>query len=198
VVAVESIDEARERLRPYVDRARRTTGWSFDVEARLLGPDRPWDYMRRAKELMAAARTVLDMGTGGGERFGELLDGYEGRAIATERWHVNAPIAAARLKPLGAEVVRCRSKQLPIAGESIDLVLNRHEGLEPAEWPACCGPAAVSTRSKSETTGRSCGSSFHGTRASAITFTSTRPGLRKAGYKFSTPASTRFRRPTRA
>jgi hypothetical protein len=82
---------------------------------------------------MATAQSVLDMGTGGGERFSELLQGYGGRAMATELWHVNAPIGAARLKPLGGELVRCHSKELPIAGESIDLVLNRHEELDPAE-----------------------------------------------------------------
>ncbi len=89
--------------------------------------------MARARELMSTASTVLDMGTGGGERFGQLLDGYQGRAIATEEWHVNAPIAAAHLRPLGADTVYCRSTQMPIAGESLDLILNRHEELHPVD-----------------------------------------------------------------
>jgi hypothetical protein len=78
-VSVESIDQARERLRPYVKRAREFTGWMPDVRTRRLGPRQPWDYRTRAKQLMASSPSVLDMGTGGGERFGRLLDGYTGR-----------------------------------------------------------------------------------------------------------------------
>jgi hypothetical protein len=125
------IEAARERLRPYVERAREFTGWMPDVRTRRLGPRQPWDYRTRAKQLMASSPSVLDMGTGGGERFGRLLDGYTGRAVATEEWSVNVPIAARHLKPLGADTVYCRSTQLPFAGQSFDLVLNRHEDL----WP---------------------------------------------------------------
>jgi SAM-dependent methyltransferase len=132
-VSVESVDEARERLRPHVERAEAFTGWMPDVHTRPLGPRQSWDYMARARHLMASASSMLDMGTGGGERFGELLDGYGGRAVATEEWMVNVPIAAAHLKPLGADTVHCRSTQLPVAGDSFDLVLNRHEDLWPVD-----------------------------------------------------------------
>jgi SAM-dependent methyltransferase len=89
--------------------------------------------MSRARDIMATATSVLDMGTGGGERFGELLAGFDGNAIATEEWHINAPIAAAYLRPLGSGVVRCHSLELPFAGAAFDLVLNRHEKLDPVE-----------------------------------------------------------------
>jgi SAM-dependent methyltransferase len=128
-----ALDEARERLRPYVERARSFTGWSRLPRFRRLGPANPWDYMARARDLLKGCERALDMGTGGGERYGELIFGYEGRAIATEEWHVNAPIAAEHLRPLGAEVVHCASLLLPFADASFDLVLNRHEDLEPAE-----------------------------------------------------------------
>jgi phosphoribosylformylglycinamidine synthase subunit PurS len=130
---VESVDQARERLRSYVERAKVFTGWMPDVRTRPLGPRQPWDYMARARQLMASAASVLDMGTGGGERFGALLDVYMGRALATEEWSLNVPIAAAHLKPLGADTVHCRSTQLPVIGDSFDLVLNRHEDLWPVD-----------------------------------------------------------------
>lgn len=132
-MSVGSWDQARERLRPYVEAARGFSGWMVNVRAKVLGGDSPWDYMDRARGLVSSASAVLDLGTGGGERFGELLREYEGRAVATEEWAVNAPIAASHLCPLGAEVVRCSSLALPFADSSFDLVLARHEALDPAE-----------------------------------------------------------------
>lgn len=78
---------------------------------------------------MSSAATVLDMGTGDGERFAKLTDGFHGRACATEEWDASAPIAAERLRPLSVHVVRCRSHHLPFRDETFDLVLNRHEQL---------------------------------------------------------------------
>ena len=143
--------EARERLRPFVARADAFSGWLPDTRKRVLGPGEPWDYLGRAAALMISARSVLDMGTGGGERFaglcasvGELdephLSGKRdepsrstGFAVATEEWHVNAPLAWRRLAPLGVEVVRARSVQLPFRDGCFELVLNRHEELDPDE-----------------------------------------------------------------
>jgi Methyltransferase domain len=142
-VPVESLDQARERLRPYVERAKAFTGWMPDVHTRPLGPRQPWDYMGRARQLMASASSVLDMGTGGGERFSELLDGYGGRAVATEEWIVNVPIAAAQLEPFGTDTVHCRSTQLPFAAKSFDLVLNRHEDLWPLDVARVLKPSGT-------------------------------------------------------
>lgn len=126
--------EGRERLRPYVEKARGSTGWNLDeVAPNLLGPGLPWDYRRRAAELIGHAMFALDMGTGAGERFAEVCEGYRGRAVATEAWHVNAPIAKKRLFPLGVEVVHAHSLHLPLRNEWFDLVLNRHEELDPGE-----------------------------------------------------------------
>jgi SAM-dependent methyltransferase len=132
-VTAETLEQARERLRPYVERAQTFTGWMPDVPFRPLGTTQPWDYAGRARHLMNGAGRVLDMGTGGGERFGDVLTGFRGTAIATEEWHVNAPIAAARLRPLGADVVRCQSIRLPFDDATFDLVLNRHEDLDPQD-----------------------------------------------------------------
>lgn len=125
-----SLYRARERLRPYVERARSSTGWSFPVHARKL-QERNWNYDARARALVGSAASVLDIGTGGGERFSSYCERYAGSAVATEGWHVNAPIAHATLRPIGIDVVFCDDEHLPLAGETFDLVLNRHSALDP-------------------------------------------------------------------
>src|SRR5437764_14111697 len=73
------------------------------------------------------------MGTGGGEVFERILDRFRGRAVATEAWAPNVPVAAERLGRLGVAVVHANNLELPFASTSFDLVLNRHEELTPAE-----------------------------------------------------------------
>ncbi|MFN0146749.1 MAG: class I SAM-dependent methyltransferase [Dehalococcoidia bacterium] len=117
------------------ERARGFSGWSFD-EVRVAYPDgrEPWDYIAEARALAASASSIVDLGTGGGERFAEILEGgVPGRLFATEQWHVNAPVARDRLRPLGVDAVRADATRLPFAAGAFDLVLNRHEGVDPAE-----------------------------------------------------------------
>ena len=131
-MAAETLDQARERLRPYVEQGRSFTGWSFPVHSIKL-EQRAWDYDERATELVAAAESVLDIGTGGGERFSRYCASLRGHAIATEGWPPNAPVAAQTLRPLGIEVVHCDDESLPLADASFDLVLDRHSGFTPAD-----------------------------------------------------------------
>lgn len=126
--------QALDHIRPFVDAARGFTGWTFDaVTVRHLDAGPPWDYETLAREAARGARSIADLGTGGGERFAAIIDGVRARAVATEEWHINAPVAHARLRPLGADVVRADSLRLPFAAEAFELVLDRHEALEPAE-----------------------------------------------------------------
>ncbi len=122
-----------EALRPYEAAARRMQGWSFEFEPAPLGPPPPWDYAARAQQLLASAASVLDLGTGGGEFFAARLASFTGLAVASEAWPPNAIVAARRLHPLGAAVIHADSLRPPLAAASFDLVLNRHEELEPAE-----------------------------------------------------------------
>src|SRR5207245_3404549 len=86
--------KATDRLRPFIEKARGFRGWSLEeVAPTRIGPRYPWDYRHRAADLFGRASSVLDMGTGGGELFADLCRGRRGRAVATEPWHVNAPIA---------------------------------------------------------------------------------------------------------
>jgi SAM-dependent methyltransferase len=139
----ETLNAVRERLRPYVERSRGFSGWTPGVQQRRLGAPRPWNYMERAKVLVSASRSVLDLGTGGGERFADICAGYDGRAIATEEWVVNAPVAAERLGRLGVPVVRCAEAALPFRDERFDVVLNRHDELSPSEIARILKPGGI-------------------------------------------------------
>jgi len=128
------LESARDRIRPFVERARRFSGWQLDeFTPRPLEPSPPWSYEAQAEELLQGARSVLDMGTGGGELFETLSSALVGRAVATESWSVNAPLAAVRLRPHGIVVVQSGSLRLPFRDAVFDVVLNRHEELEASE-----------------------------------------------------------------
>jgi SAM-dependent methyltransferase len=125
--------EAADRLRPFVEKARGFSGWSFEeIPMKTIGPAIPWDYEGRARVLLRSASSVLDMGTGGGELFASLLDARR-RSVATESWSRNARVAAERLGPIGCGLVKSDSLRLPFRDRSFSLVLNRHEELDPTE-----------------------------------------------------------------
>jgi SAM-dependent methyltransferase len=128
-----------------VEAARTFTGWGFSQfgTARFLGSPNPWDYNAMARDRMSAAETVLDIGTGGGERFSRLCADFTGKAVATESWHINAPIAAKRLQPLGASLIYCDDDNLPFRDASFDLLLNRHAGMNPKDAARLLKPGGM-------------------------------------------------------
>ncbi|MGI8926944.1 MAG: methyltransferase domain-containing protein [Tepidiformaceae bacterium] len=140
----------------WAERARAFTGWDLPVQARVLDAGQPWDYAEEVRRLGAFASAAVDFGTGGGERLAEMRDGLPARLIATEEWHVNAPIARNWLRPLGVPVIRADSLRPPFADASFDLVLSRHEAISTREVARIVRPAAPSSRSRlASTTGRS-------------------------------------------
>jgi SAM-dependent methyltransferase len=80
------------------------------------------------------------MGTGGGEFLAEVSASLPPQVVATEEWKVNVPVAKERLTKLGYEVIECRSVELPFKDASFDLVLNRHEDLDPGEVARVLAP----------------------------------------------------------
>lgn len=134
------------RLRPYVERARNFSGWDLSfIETKNAGAPLPWDYQPLARRYAASARRILDLGTGGGEVLSRIAAGQHTSFVATEEWHVNAPVAFGRLRPLGIPVVRARSDAhiLPFRDGAFDLVLSRHEAIEPAEVDRILAPGGV-------------------------------------------------------
>lgn len=132
-----------QRLQPSVDRARNFSGWDLSfVDATNVGAPLPWDYEALAQEYISPARRVLDLGTGGGEVLSRVAAGQQATFVATEEWHVNAPVARDRLRPLGIPVVRARSDAhfLPFRDATFDLILSRHEAIEPAEVDRVLAP----------------------------------------------------------
>lgn len=122
------------RLNPWFERARGFSGWDLGhVKPRLIDPGPPWNYETLVCEYAVDKKDALDMGTGGGELLSRIRQALPARTTATEEWSVNAPVAKRRLGPLGVELVRCRSRLLPFVNSAFDLVINRHEELEPSE-----------------------------------------------------------------
>lgn len=136
-----STDAEFERL---VDEALKApfSGWDFSwLESRQMRTPDPrgeLDYEGRARERIAKAHAILDLGTGGGEVLSRLAS-FPTIAVATEAYPPNVAEAARRLTPLGVHVVwtdpACSDsrgpqphgqwphRRLPFADATFDLVL---------------------------------------------------------------------------
>jgi hypothetical protein len=125
------IDQWRdEKQRPF-------SGWDFSyLEGRMIEEQPPWSYSARAAELMRGASAVVDMGTGGGERFLKLRESWPKKVVVTEEYPPNFRLATARLAPLGVDVIDVHlttHDPMPFADGEFDLVLNRHSAFNPRE-----------------------------------------------------------------
>jgi SAM-dependent methyltransferase len=156
VTAADRRERTIEELRPYIERSKSFSGWSFDdVRADPIEQPPRWNYVALARERAATAKWAVDLGTGGGEVFSEVVEGVPARFVATEEWHVNAPVARDRLAPFGVPVIRAQSEQqrddrvremrgpLPFKDRVFGLVLSRHEGIMPAEIDRILAPGGI-------------------------------------------------------
>jgi SAM-dependent methyltransferase len=110
------------------------SGWDFSfLDGRWDEEDPPWDYRQIVTTYLPEARSLLDMGTGGGE-FLSSLPGLPAHTCATEGYAPNLPLARARLEPLGVRVFDFSDPDnLPFAAGTFDLVINRHESFNAPE-----------------------------------------------------------------
>ena len=123
------------------------TGWDFSyLDGRMIEEQPPWSYPGRARALMQQSTSVLDMGTGGGERLLELRDDWPEKVVVTEEYPPNVKLANERLGPLGVQVVVValrREGPMPFESGEFDLVLNRHSGLNCAEVARVLAPGGT-------------------------------------------------------
>ena len=133
-------------------------GWDFSaLEGRMTSEESDWDFEAECRDALGALAdagggTVLDMGTGGGERLAALLDSLDaGRrdrldVVATEGWERNVPAARERLEPLGVRVEEHdpgRGDPLPLPDGGVRLVMNRHEALDARDLARVLAPGGL-------------------------------------------------------
>lgn len=118
-------------------------GWDFhwlDGRSDQAGPS--WSYEDLARSALAAAKSALDVDTGGGELLASLQP-LPAHTVATEAWEPNIAVATGRLAPLGVEVRRSDPSGLPASDGEFDLVLNRHGGFSAPETRRVLRPGGI-------------------------------------------------------
>jgi SAM-dependent methyltransferase len=130
----------REEQQPF-------SGWDFSyADGRMIEEQTPWSYLSRAAEAMHHTSSVVDLDTGGAERFLELRDHWPDRVVATENYPPNVRLAGKRLLPLGVQLVDVPVTDrgpLPFADGAFDLVLNRHSAINASEVARILAPAGT-------------------------------------------------------
>jgi SAM-dependent methyltransferase len=119
------------------EEAQPFAGWDFSyLEGRMLEEQAPWSYSTRAAALLDGATAVVDLDTGGGERFLALRGHWPAKVVATESYPPNLALATERLSPHGAlvvDVALTEDNPMPFGDGEFDLVLNRHAAFNAAE-----------------------------------------------------------------
>ena len=131
------------------------SGWDFSwLASRSTPGSLPWSYSREVARRAEAASSMLDMGTGGGERLSRLSPRPQ-QTVATEAWPPNVAVAGARLRPLGVPVVQdegapdnvgqngTQRGRLPFSDGAFGLVANRHEAFLAAEVSRVLSPGGT-------------------------------------------------------
>ena len=110
------------------------SGWDFSaIEGRWKVGHPSWDYRAIARERIAHASSLLDLGTGGGE-FLATLAPLPPKAFATEGYAPNLEVARRRLAPMEVRVLAVHGDlHIPMPDASVHLVLDRHEEFDPRE-----------------------------------------------------------------
>ncbi|EJR36539.1 MULTISPECIES: class I SAM-dependent methyltransferase [Bacillus cereus group] len=122
------------------------SGWDFSFiseTGRMKSEPLSWSYGSIAFLLMQRAKSMLDMGTGGGE-FLSMLQPFPSTIYATEGYAPNVPIARKKLEPLGVTVVEViNDTVLPFQGGQFDFIINQHESYAASEVKRILSPHGV-------------------------------------------------------
>lgn len=119
-------------------------GWDFShIQSRWQHEPLGWDYKSIIMEHLCPTDQLLDMGTGGGEFLLSLNHPYENTSV-TEAWAPNIQLCRERLAPLGIQVYPVQEDApLPIADNSFDIVINRHESYDLPEVKRVLKPGGL-------------------------------------------------------
>lgn len=130
----------REEQQPFI-------GWDFSyLDGRMIEEQAPWSYSSRAAELMHQASSVVDLGTGGGERLLKLQNSWPEKVVVTEEYPPNFRLATERLSPFGVQVVDVPLTDvdpMPFSNGEFDLVLNRHSGFNTKDVARILAPGGT-------------------------------------------------------
>jgi SAM-dependent methyltransferase len=130
----------REEQEPFV-------GWDFSyLDGRWQEETPPWSYTDIVRAHLPQTDSLLDLGTGGGERLLKFQDLWPSKTVATEEWEPNFLLALERLTPLGVEVVRANGDEvspLPFPDKSFGMVISRHTAYNLAEVERVLKPGGI-------------------------------------------------------
>ena len=122
-------------------------GWDFSyLTGRYHEETPPWSYEAIVRDLAREADSLLDLGTGGGEKLLELKDALPTHTIATEGYAPNIPVARANLEPHGIRVVAYNideAARMPFDDHSFAVIIDRHEAFDAVEVARILRPGGV-------------------------------------------------------
>ncbi len=116
-----------EQLRRVAAAVGELHGWDFS-RVRAARDPVPWNYAEVVRRFLQPESRVLDIGTGGGEKF-LLLAGHADLAVGSDPDRAMIRTARENRPPeLEGKVLFAvgRAQELPFVGGSFDVVLNRH------------------------------------------------------------------------
>jgi hypothetical protein len=126
-------------------------GWDFSFltdSGRMKDAPIKWNYVDKVQSYLDGIDTLLDIGTGGGEKM-SLLRPLPKLSYALEDYPPNVEAAKERLGPLGVNVIGVEMKDeppffddLPFQDEYFDLVINRHSSYTVSELYRIMKPGA--------------------------------------------------------
>ena len=103
-------------------------GWNFSYlidSGRMQSFPLSWNYQTIIEPYYRKAKTLLDVGTGGGE-FLSALEGLPKNTFATEGYAPNVLVAQKKLSKHGIEVRQTINDILPFDDIFFDVIINRH------------------------------------------------------------------------
>src|SRR5215207_8474199 len=122
-------------------------GWNFSyLKGHYSEEQPPWSYEQMVRDLLPGADSVLDMGTGGGEKLLEFKDALPANTVATEGYAPNVPVARANLEPNGIRVVDYDlevNPRMPFDDNTFALIINRHEAFDAKEVARILQPGGI-------------------------------------------------------